>query len=154
MRWMKNVLPPTSKRVAIYTNPDVNEMIRNNTIENLMDYEDADVEEITRRIHDLNAEWDIERFTEAKAAASIMCVSMMGLSKHKCWSCIGLITGVFLMQHALVGWCPSVPVMRKMGIRTEEEINQEKMVLKALRKDFTHVKSNDVEDLLKTVEKQ
>ena len=154
MIWMKNILPPTTKRVAIYTNPEVNEMIRNNTIENLMPYEDADVEEITRRIHSLNAEWDIERYTEAKAAAAIMSVSMFGLSKHKCWSCVGLITGVFLMQHALLGWCPSAPIMRKMGIRTTEEINQEKMVLKALRKDFSHVKSHDIEDLLKIVEKQ
>ena len=154
MIWIKNVLPPTTKRVAIYTNPDVNEMIRNNTVENLMAYEDADVEQISSRIHSLNAEWDMERYTEAKAAAAIMGISLFGLSKHKCWSCISLITGVFLLQHALLGWCPSAPIMRKMGIRTAEEINQEKMVLKAMRKDFSHVKTDDIEDLFKIVEKQ
>ena len=68
MIWMKNILPQTTRRVAIYTNPDVNEMIRENTLDNLTYYEDADEKDITKRIQNLNAEWDTERFVEAKAA--------------------------------------------------------------------------------------
>jgi len=154
MIWMKNVLPPTTHRVAAYTNPAVNEEIRRSTLENLSCLEDAEEEELTRRIRSLNSEWDTERFVEAKAALCIMGCSLFGIAKSKCWSFITLITATFLLQHALLGWCPSAPLMRKMGIRTAEEIGQEKLVLKMMRKDFAHVKSNDAEELLKAAEKQ
>jgi hypothetical protein len=48
----------------------------------------------------------------------------------------------FFFQHATQGWCPPLPVFRKMGVRTRREINQEKYALKALRGDFEHVSPN------------
>lgn len=154
MIWMKNILPATTQRVAAYTNPEINTMIRNNTLENLMCMEDVEEAELSRRIRSLNSEWDIERFEEAKAAMCVMGCSLFGIAKNKYWSFLTLVAGVFLLQHALLGWCPSAPLMRKMGIRTAEEISQEKTVLKMMRKDFTHVKSNDSKELLKAAEKQ
>jgi hypothetical protein len=154
MIWMKNVLPATTQRVATYTCPEVNEMIRNNTLENLKCLEGADEEELTKRIQQLNSEWDMERFVETRAAVCILGCSLFGFAKHKCWSFLTLIAGTFLLQYALHGWCPTAPIMRKMGIRTAEEINQEKIVLKALRKDFVHVKTNNADELLKAAEKQ
>lgn len=154
MIWLKNILPATSHRVATYTNPEINEMIRNNTLENLLCLEDASEEELTRRIRHLNSEWDTERFEEAKAAVCVMGCSLFGIAKNKYWSFLTLIAGTFLLQHALLGWCPSTPVIRKMGIRTAEEINQEKAVIKMLRKDYAHAKSSDAAELLKAAEKQ
>ncbi|HWQ80481.1 MAG TPA: DUF2892 domain-containing protein [Anaerovoracaceae bacterium] len=150
----KNVLPATAQRVAAYTNPDVNEMIRGSTLENLKCLENAEEAELSRRIQSLNAEWDMERFVEAKAAACVIGCSLLGMSKRKFWSFLTLIAGTFLLQHALLGWCPTAPVMRKMGIRTAEEISQEKTVLKLLRGDFSHIKANDADGLLKAAEKQ
>jgi len=154
MIWMKNILPATTQRVATYTNPEVNEMIRSNTLENLTCLEDGEEAELSKRIQALNSEWDTERFEEAKAAVCVMCCSLFGIAKNKYWSFLTLIAGTFLLQHALFGWCPSTPFVRKMGVRTPEEICQEKMVLKMLRKDFAHVKANDAEELLKAAEKQ
>lgn len=154
MIWMKNVLPATTQRVAAYTNPDVNKMIRSNTLENLTCLEDGEEAEISKRIRKLNSEWDTERFEEAKAAVCVMGCSLFGIAKNKYWSFLTLIAATFLLQHALLGWCPSTPVIRKMGIRTSEEISREKMVLKMFRKDFAHVKTNDAEELLKAAEKQ
>lgn len=154
MIWMKNILPATTHRVATYTNPEINEMIRNNTLENLLCLEDAEEAELSKRIRNLNAEWDTERFVEAKAALCVMGCSLFGIAKNKYWSFLTLIAATFLLQHALLGWCPSAPVMRKLGIRTSEEINQEKAVLKMLRKDYVHMKSDDAAELLKAAEKQ
>jgi hypothetical protein len=42
----------------------------------------------------------------------------------------------FFAQHALQGWCPPVPVMRRLGVRTAREIERERYALKALRGDF------------------
>lgn len=154
MIWMKNILPATTHRVATYTNPEINEMIRDNTLENLLCLEDAEEAELSKRIRNLNAEWDTERFVEAKAALCVMGCSLFGIAKNKYWSFLTLIAATFLLQHALLGWCPSAPVMRKLGIRTSEEINQEKAVLKLLRKDYAHVKTGDAAELLKAAEKQ
>jgi hypothetical protein len=46
---------------------------------------------------------------------------------------------VFLFQHAIQGWCPPVPVLRRLGFRTANEIEQERTALKALRGDFNAV---------------
>ena len=42
----------------------------------------------------------------------------------------------FLLQHAIQGWCPPVPVFRRLGVRTSFEIEQERYALKSLRGDF------------------
>jgi hypothetical protein len=38
-----------------------------------------------------------------------------------------------LFQHAVQGWCPPVPILRRMGFRTIYEIEQERRELLALR---------------------
>ena len=42
----------------------------------------------------------------------------------------------FMLQHALQGWCPPLPVLRRMGVRTAAEIHQEIIALRILRGDF------------------
>ena len=42
----------------------------------------------------------------------------------------------FFSLHAIQGWCPPVPVLRRLGIRTREEIERERYALKALAGDF------------------
>ncbi len=54
----------------------------------------------------------------------------------------GLVTG-FFFQHALQGWCPPLPILRRMGFRTSADINEERNALKALRGDFDQIISKD-----------
>src|SRR5512135_2089568 len=42
----------------------------------------------------------------------------------------------FLLQHALQGWCPPVPLFRSLDVRTASEIAEERYALKILRGDF------------------
>ncbi len=58
-----------------------------------------------------------------------------------------------MLQHALQGWCPPIPFIRRWGIRTEDEINAEKTVLKMIRGDFNEENSS-LEDILSIAEKQ
>jgi hypothetical protein len=46
------------------------------------------------------------------------------------------------LQHATQGWCPPVPVFRRLGIRTQTEIDHERYALKALRGDFKKIKGD------------
>lgn len=84
----------------------------------------------------LQREWDTERVLETNAA-SLMLISLgLGMSLDRRW--LWLTGGVvaFLIQHALQGWCPPLPVIRAMGVRTAGEISIERTALKALRGDF------------------
>jgi hypothetical protein len=41
----------------------------------------------------------------------------------------------FYVQHSLRGWCPPLPVLRRLGFRTPMEIELERAALKELRED-------------------
>lgn len=149
----KHVLPPTSQRVFLRTDPLCNAEIRNQTIRSLNIYKNCNKEDITDRIRELNLEWDTERVLEVEAAGLIILSSYLGIKTSRCWFFLTGMVGLFLLQHALQGWCPVLPILRKRGIRTEDEINAEKMVLKMIRKDFAEDYST-VDDLLDIAEKQ
>ena len=60
----------------------------------------------------------------------------LGVFRDRRWFLLpGAVAG-FLLQHAVQGWCPPLPVLRRLGVRTADEINQERFALKALRGDF------------------
>jgi hypothetical protein len=52
----------------------------------------------------------------------------------------------FLLQHAVQGWCPPVPVFRRLGIRTAREIDLERYGLKAIRGDFNGLTESQAVD--------
>ncbi|MBV9122128.1 MAG: hypothetical protein JO112_02050 [Planctomycetes bacterium] len=130
------MLPSTTARVALHTPATYNEAIRRRIEENVAHYAAAGPEAIDRRLEELDREWDIERTLEANAAT----VSLLGLAlgaavNRRFFLLPGLVAG-FLLQHALQGWCPPVPLFRHLGFRTAAEIDQERYALKALRGDF------------------
>jgi hypothetical protein len=53
---------------------------------------------------------------------------------------IPLVVGGFLLQHAVQGWCPPLPIFRHFGVRTQTEIDQKRYALKVLRDDFRKVR--------------
>ena len=55
-----------------------------------------------------------------------------------------LVTG-FLFQHAVQGWCPPLPILRRLGVRTAREIELERVALKMLRGDFDETGHDDGE---------
>lgn len=149
-----SILPPTDKRVQNNTNPDVNQAIREQMICKLYElnnYKSTNNTVLNHCINDLSKEWDTERFLETNAAAIILFSSILGLKKSKSFLLTGIIS-FFLLQHALQGWCPPLPVIRKMGIRTAGEIGNERMALKMMRGDFAEV-PDTVEDMIEMIEK-
>jgi hypothetical protein len=149
----KCILPSTVKKAAYHTCNKVNQDIRYKTVNCISVYKDGGNAVLSDRIERLNREWDIERVLETNAASVILLSSIMGYKKKKCgWFLITGTVGIFLLQHALQGWCPPLPFIRKLGIRTAEEINQEKTALKLIRGDISG-NTDDADDLLKAAEK-
>ncbi|MGF1567620.1 MAG: hypothetical protein ACFCVD_06065 [Nodosilinea sp.] len=66
---------------------------------------------------------------------------LLGLLVNPNWFWLPAFVLPFLFQHAVQGWCPSLPVIRRLGVRTPYEIAQEKCLLKALRGDFSELTS-------------
>ncbi len=91
---------------------------------------------IEERLRELDGEWDVERVLETNAAAIAFGGTALGLLVHRKFLLIPLVVTVFLLQHAVEGWCPPLPLLRRMGIRTQQEIEAERYALKGMRGDL------------------
>src|SRR5437868_10371360 len=78
----------------------------------------------------------MERWLETNASAIAFSGVALGLLVNKKFFAIPAIVLPFLFQHAVQGWCPPVPLFRRLGVRTRKEIDAEKYALKAVRGDF------------------
>jgi hypothetical protein len=99
---------------------------------------------LSRRIDELDREWDIERWLEANAATLAFTGTLLGIFVNRKFLAIPCLVLPFLFQHATQGWCPPVPILRRNGVRTRREIDAEKYALKALRGDFREVSGSHV----------
>lgn len=107
-------------------------------------------EQIDERLRELDREWDIERSLESNAAALALTGVLMGILGSRRFFALPTIVAGFLMQHALQGWCPPVPLFRRLGIRTQAEIEAERYALKTLRGDFQKAEEeSDIKDRIR-----
>lgn len=137
------MLPSTVERVPAHTEEAINERIRCQTEKNIEQLRNAGPRAIQQRLEELDREWDIERLLEANAATASLVGLTLGATVDRRWFVFPAIVAGFLLQHALQGWCPPLPVFRRLGIRTSYEIDYERYALKALRGDFDHLREQE-----------
>lgn len=130
-------LPSTVERVPIHTAPSVNAGIRNRTARRIEQLVNAPPAAIQKRLDELEQEWDIERALETNASIATLVGLALGTSVDRRWLILPTAVGGFLLQHALQGWCPPLPILRRLGFRTSYEIDAERYALKAMRGDFS-----------------
>jgi hypothetical protein len=136
------MLPATTERVAINTADEVNRQIRQQTKARIEATASRGPLAIERRLHELDEEWDIERCLETMAPTITLLGIGLGLTRGRSWFLLPIMVQSFFLQHALHGWCPPIPVLRRLGVRTCTEIEEERYALKALRGDFRHIASS------------
>jgi hypothetical protein len=125
----------SANRVSSNTAAGVNLRIQRE-MEDRLAYFSSHHDQIDDRLMELDEEWDIERTIEANASTLALAGTVLGATVDKRWLWLpALVTG-FLFQHAVQGWCPPVPILRRLGFRTADEINRERYALKAIRGDF------------------
>jgi hypothetical protein len=124
--------------VPAHTADHINQRIQRENERHVKQLADAPAG-IPQRLKELDAEWDIERAIEANASIIAFAGVALGCLVHPYWLALPALVTAFLFQHAVQGWCPPVPVLRRLGFRTADEIAQERMALKALRGDFDRV---------------
>jgi hypothetical protein len=133
---LSHVIPPTTSRVEQNTPDRVNAQIARETRERVACYRNAGTESLTRRIQELDREWDIERTLETNAGMASLTGAVLALTVHPKFAWLSAAVGAFLVQHAVQGWCPPLPLFRRAGVRTAHEINEERIALMRLRGDF------------------
>ena len=134
------MIPATTQRVPAHTPPEYNQRIRRTTQSNVARYAARGPEAIDRRLAELDHEWDIERLLEANASSLVVLGCALGAFASRKFFILPALVGGFLLQHAIQGWCPPVPLFRRLGVRTQREIDEERFALKTLRGDFEQVR--------------
>ena len=140
------MIPSTAQRVPENTAERVNEEIRRRTEESIARCAAAGPDVIDRRLAELDREWDTERTLEANAATLMAVGAGLALLVDRRFALVPLVVGSFLLQHALQGWCPPLPVFRRYGVRTQTEIDYERYALKSLRGDFRGIPVGEARD--------
>jgi hypothetical protein len=128
----------TAERVPAHTSEEINRRIQRQIARRVV-YYSSHLNAIPDRLRELDEEWDIERAIEANASALAFTGVALGSMGNRKWFALPALVTAFLFQHAIQGWCPPVPILRRLGFRTANEIAKERTALKALRGDFDRV---------------
>ena len=126
------IVATTATRVSSNTAPEVNARIKAAMEARVATLASQGQVAINARLEALDKEWDIERCLETGASSLTLIGTVLGATVNKKWFWLPGGVAAFLLQHAVQGWCPPLPVFRSLGVRTSDEINQERMALKAL----------------------
>lgn len=126
------LIATTADRVPSNTAPAVNQRIRRETDARLERLALQGPAAIAGRLEALDREWDIERCLEAGASSLTLLGTVLAATVDKRWLWLPGGVAAFLLQHALQGWCPPLPLFRRLGVRTADEINHERAALRRL----------------------
>lgn len=122
----------SADRVRRSTALELNQQIDRQTEANIQRFSTMGRSAILHRLEALDREWDVERVLEINASTLALSGLLLGLTVNRKWFALPGIVLPFLLQHGLQGWCPPLPILRRLGIRTRGEIDREKYALKAV----------------------
>ncbi len=110
-----HVLPPTEERVPLHTSMADNVKITLGAIARVKNHFNSPPSVISKSIEELENEWDIERVLEFNSSSLTIIIFALAWYWHS-WKplLVAFAIAVFLLQHALHGWCPPMPVLRAM----------------------------------------
>jgi hypothetical protein len=128
------MLATSSGRIPTNSPYDANRRIREH-FHQCVSYYGNFPEEIPDRLKELDREWDIERALAAMSSGLTLLGLALGRRGRRRALALSAIVQGFYMQHTLQGWCPPLPVLRRLGFRTATEIEREKCALKDLLRD-------------------
>ena len=128
---------PGGDRVREHTDRDRLQPADTELRERVRSYIGKPNDTITARIQELESESDIERVLAANASTLALLGVLGGLFINRRFFLVPLVVLSFLLQHVIQGWCPPLPLFRRIGVRSRQEIDAERYALKALRGDFS-----------------
>jgi len=134
-----------AERVGRYSRPEMLADIQKQIERNVAYYASQTGEVIAERIEELNREWSIERCLQANIAGVGLVGGVLGLAGRKKWALLVLGAFGILLHHALQGWDTPIPFLRRLGLRSRKEIDQEIYALRVARGDFKDMSAERLE---------
>jgi hypothetical protein len=122
-------------KIRSVTSNVINRRIDREIERNIRKYTYQGSEEISQRIEELKMEWDVERVLQIGAASAAFIGIGLSFQNRK-WIVFPSLVLSFLVMQALKGWAPPIPILRRLGFRTKQEIECELFAMKHLRGDF------------------
>ena len=126
-----------------------NEIVLDTTLEESSETEKVIQENINRFYHDhekidarlleLETEMDITTYLQLESTALSIAGVVLGLTKNKKWFILPLVSSLLVLGNIAFKSENPLPVFRRMGLRSREDIEKEKYALKALRGDFKYL---------------
>src|SRR5689334_4663440 len=125
---------PTNDRIRAHSEDRVNQRIDRQT-RGALDEARRSPEARAARIAELEREWNVDRaimlafgiagsFTAWNALSGLRRTGRLGG-----WSLLFGAQMAFLINHAVRGWCPPLPIFRRLGFRSAAEICAERVAL-------------------------
>lgn len=124
---------PTFERVSENTSPELKQQIRAETEARVRAVARSGPAAIERRLHQLDREWDVERVLETEAGLTILAGLALGAAVDRRFYYLPVFAGCMGLVHAFQGAYPLLPVFRRLGLRTPEEIQRERLALRILK---------------------
>jgi hypothetical protein len=129
------VIIATVDKVERNTAPELNEKFESQLKDYVTKYIGADRHTIDMRLQELEKEWNVERMIEVEAPSMIGLGIGLGLIHDRKWFALSAMAASMVILHNLQGWYPMLPLFRRMGLRSQSEIDREYMALRVLRGD-------------------
>lgn len=129
-----DMIATSATRGAAQVADEITDRIRRQTEANIAWYR-VHPEQIDQRLEELAREWDVERWLQLNSAALSLAGLSLAMAHSKWWLLLPVAVQGFFLQHAVQGWCPPLPVFRRLNVRTEWEIQRERAALLAMRVD-------------------
>lgn len=121
-------------RIREHTRESVNKRIDRQTLGAVADSIGSS-DEIVTRLGEIDREWNVDRALMLNFAAIGGFTAAMTMRNLKRtgrfggWGVFFWVQVGFLAYHAIRGWCPPLPVFRRLGFRSANEIGAEREVL-------------------------
>jgi hypothetical protein len=126
-------------RVRDHSAPIVNQRIAERTRDRIEHVVGEGRDAIIRRLEQLDHEWDVDRALMVNFAIAGGAAYAAGIYRYthrpwfgqrrNGWLRFFTVQLGFLLLHGTVGWCPPLPVFRRLGVRTKSEIEAERRAL-------------------------
>ena len=126
--------PPLSDRIRAHSAERANRRIDRAT-RGALDEAASSPEAALRRLRELDREWDVDRAVMLNFGVIGALTAMAGMRNLRRrrrlggWGVFFWVQMGFLVHHAVRGWCPPLPVFRRLGFRSSKEICAERCAL-------------------------
>jgi len=134
---------PDIDRVRANTEPAINERIDRASQYRLQVQSGESAAAITQHIAKLDREWDVERLIELESSTMGLTGLVLSVLISPKFLFLPGVVSTMVLLHAVQGWYPLLPIFRRLGLRSQNEIDRERFGMKALRGDLATIPSGE-----------